>query len=229
MSLLRRRFVASLAVPVAALALGAQAGSFDDFFTAIRRDDGAAITALLRRGFDPNTRDANGQIGLVLALQLGSLQAAQPLLAARNLDVQAKNRAGETALMMAALKGHTAAVQALLARDADVNQTGWTPLHYAASGPQAGQNAIIALLLEHHAYIDAASPNGTTPLMMAASYGSPEAVKLLIEAGADVHLRNQKGMSALDFARRAERRDAVELIETALRWSQQKQGPRGQW
>ena len=65
--------------------------------------------------------------------------------------------------------------------------------------------------------------------MMAASYGTPEAVKLLIEAGADIHMRNQKGMSALDFARRAERRDAVELIETALRWSQQKQGPRGQW
>ena len=65
--------------------------------------------------------------------------------------------------------------------------------------------------------------------MMAASYGTPEAVKLLIEAGADIHMRNQKGLSALDFARRAERRDSVELMETALRWSQQKQGPRGQW
>ena len=217
MSLLRRRFVASLAVPVAALALGAQAGSFDDFFTAIRRDDGAAITALLRRGFDPNTRDANGQIGLVLALQLGSLQAAQPLLAARNLDVQAKNRAGETALMMAALKGHTAAVQALLARDADVNQTGWTPLHYAASGPQAGQEAIIALLLEHHAYIDAESPNGSTPLMMAAHYGSTESVQQLLSAGADPLLKNEKGLTAIDFANGASRPETAKLIAASVR------------
>ena len=226
MSLLRRRFVASLAVPVAALALGAQAGSFDDFFTAIRRDDGAAITALLRRGFDPNTRDANGQIGLVLALQLGSLQAAPPLLAARNLDVQAKNRAGETALMMAALKGHTAAVQALLARDADVNQTGWTPLHYAASGPQAGQAAIIALLLEHHAYIDAASPNGTTPLMMAAQYGAAESVQRLLDEGADPSLKNQLGLTAVDFALRAQRKDLAEKIVAAIR---QRQPNRGKW
>ncbi|TCP16901.1 ankyrin repeat domain-containing protein [Simplicispira metamorpha] len=226
MSLLRRRFVASLAVPVAALALGAQAGSFDDFFTAIRRDDGAAITALLRRGFDPNTRDANGQIGLVLALQLGSLQAAQPLLAARNLDVQAKNRAGETALMMAALKGHTAAVQALLARDADVNQTGWTPLHYAASGPQAGQATIIALLLEHHAYIDAASPNGTTPLMMAAQYGAAESVQRLLDEGADPSLKNQLGLTAVDFALRAQRKDLAEKIVAAIR---QRQPNRGKW
>lgn len=226
MSLLRRRFVASLAVPVAALALGAQAGSFDDFFTAIRRDDGAAITALLRRGFDPNTRDANGQIGLVLALQLGSLQAAQPLLAARNLDVQAKNRAGETALMMAALKCHTAAVQALLARDADVNQTGWTPLHYAASGPQAGQATIIALLLEHHAYIDAASPNGTTPLMMAAQYGAAESVQRLLDEGADPSLKNQLGLTAVDFALRAQRKDLAEKIVAAIR---QRQPNRGKW
>lgn len=96
MSLLRRRIcAASLVVPVAALALGAQAGSFDDFFTAIRRDDGAAITALLRRGFDPNTRDANGQIKQLI-LGRDRPRPLRPLLAARNLDVQAKNRAGET-------------------------------------------------------------------------------------------------------------------------------------
>ena len=54
-------------------------------------------------------------------------------------------------------------------------------------------------------------------------------MKLLIEAGADIHMRNQKGMTALDFARRAERPDSVELIDTALRWARQKQGPRGKW
>lgn len=226
MSMLRRRLVASLAVPVAALALGAQAGSFDDFFTAIRRDDGAAITALLRRGFDPNTRDTNGQIGLVLALQLGSLKAAQALLAARNLDVQAKNRAGETALMMAALKGHAAAVQALLARDADVNHTGWTPLHYAATGPQPEQVAIIALLLEHHAYIDAASPNGTTPLMMAAQYGTAESVQRLLDEGADPSLKNQLGLTAVDFALRTQRTEVAEKIVAAIR---QRQPNRGKW
>ena len=66
--------------------------------------------------------------------------------------------------------------------------------------------------------------------MMAASYGSPEAVKLLIESGADIHVRNQKGMTALDFAQRAERANAVELLQTALRWDHQKRGgPRGKW
>jgi ankyrin repeat protein len=73
------------------------------------------------------------------------------------------------------------------------------------------------LLLEHHAYIDAASPNDTTPLMMAARYGNAQTVKLLIDAGADVTLRNKQGMTARDFARAAERQDVVDLINRALR------------
>jgi ankyrin repeat protein len=72
------------------------------------------------------------------------------------------------------------------------------------------------LLLDESAYIDAESPNGTTPLMMAARYGSPEAVKLLIEEGADVHLKNQIGLTALDFAHQGKRPDAIKLIESAI-------------
>jgi hypothetical protein len=52
--------------------------------------------------------------------------------------------------------------------------------------------------------------------MMAAMYGSPEAVKVLIQAGADLDIKNQLGMTALDFAVRGNRQNAKELIETGL-------------
>ena len=207
----------------------AWAGSYEDFFAAIQRDDAPTITTLLQRGFDPNTRDPKGQVGLTLALQAGTLKAFHALMQARNLQVEARNAEDESPLMMAALRGHVDAVRALIARDADINKTGWTPLHYAATGTQPQQPEIIALLLEHHAFIDAASPNGTTPLMMAAFYGTPEAVKLLIEAGADIGMRNQRGMTALDFAQRAERQNSIELLQTALRWKLRGGAPRGQW
>ena len=61
--MIARRSVLALSL----LALGrlASAGSYEDFFVAIQRDDGVTVESLLRRGFDPNTSDAKGQPGPV--------------------------------------------------------------------------------------------------------------------------------------------------------------------
>jgi ankyrin repeat protein len=124
--------------------------------------------------------------------------------------------------MLAALKGHLDLAEMLVKKGADINKTGWAPLHYAASG---GHLPIIRLLLENSAYIDAESPNGTTPLMMAAMYGTPAAVNLLLEEGADATLKNEQGLTALQFAQRASRPDSTEAIAAFLR----SKLPAGQW
>ena len=54
---------------------------------------------------------------------------------------------------------------------------------------------------DQSAYIDAEAPNGNTPLMMAARYSSPRAVKLLLEEGADPNVKNYAGQTALDLAK----------------------------
>jgi ankyrin repeat protein len=200
----------------------ANAGSYEDFFTAIKKDDPGALRALLSRGFDPNTPSPEGLDGLYLAIRDSSLKAARALAEWPKTRVETRTPKDESPLMLAALKGHTDLAKKLIERDADVNKPGWTPLHYAATN---GHLAIIELLLENHAYVDAESPNGTTPLMMAAHYGSPEAVKLLLEAGADPRLKNQLGLTAIDFAQRANRTDAAELIAATVRRAQ----PKGKW
>ena len=190
------------------------AGSYEDFFIAIKKDDPETIQSLLRRGFDANTLDLKGQNGLYLALQEPSPKAARALTDWPKTNINALNAQGESPLMMAALKGHLVIAAALIRKNADVNKTGWAPLHYAASN---GHLAVMSLLLEHHAYIDAESPNGTTPLMMAAQYGTAASVKLLLEAGADPLLKNQQGLTAIDFARRTSRTESLELIAAFVR------------
>jgi uncharacterized protein len=189
------------------------ASSYDDFFKAIRFDNVRVVQGLLQRGFDPNTVNPDGVPGLMLAVREPSLKVAELLASHPDTQTEVRNDKDESVLMLAALKGYLPLVQKLVANDADVNKTGWTPLHYAATG---GHVPVIAYLLDEHAYIDAESPNGTTPLMMAARYGSPEAVKHLIQAGADVRLKNQLGLTALDFAVAGQRRNAQELIQTAI-------------
>lgn len=194
--------------------ISAHAGSYEDFFTAIKQDNAGVVQQLLARGFDPNTIDPKGQHGLYLALQEPSLKVAQVLMDWPKTDVNKLNAQGESPLMIAALKGELDMADKLIKKDADVNKTGWTPLHYAAS---KGQLAIMSLLLDNDAYIDAESPNGTTPLMMAAMYGTAPAVKLLLDAGADPLLKNQQNLTAIEFAYRASRTESAQLIAAAIR------------
>lgn len=198
------------------------AGSYDDFFSAIKKDDANAVVTLLNRGFDANTLDPAGAPGLILAIREQSLKVAAVLINWPKTNVELRTPQDESPLMLASLKGLTQLCKQLISKDADVNKPGWTPLHYAATNAHL---EIMSVLLENHAYIDAASPNGTTPLMMAAQYGTPSAVKLLLEAGADPLLKNVQNLTAIDFAQRASQQESAEIIAAFVRARQ----PKGKW
>ncbi|MDF1485692.1 ankyrin repeat domain-containing protein [Ramlibacter sp. H39-3-26] len=211
---------------IAVVVPSASAGSYEDFFEAAIRNDGRTIARLLERGFDPNTLDPKGQTALIIAVREPSPDVIDALLQSPKTRVEQRNTKDESPLMIAAIKGNLALVKTLIARDADVNKPGWTPLHYAVTGNPPDQLAIMRVLLDSSAYIDAASPNGTTPLMMAAYYGSEDAVQLLLDEGADPRLKNQQGLTALDFASRSQRKSVVDRITVAI---QRMQPNRGKW
>lgn len=192
----------------------ARAGAYEDFFFALNQDNAAVVADLVQRGFDPNTIDPNGQYGFLLALRLKSLNVAKFLATVPQTEVEVRSAQDESPLMLAALRGYTEICRILIERDADVNKPGWGPLHYAATG---GHVEVMRLLIENHAYIDAESPNGSTPLMMAAMYGTVEAVQFLLDAGADVLLKNELGLSAVDFARKGLKPDSAALISARIR------------
>jgi ankyrin repeat protein len=185
------------------------AGSYDDFFEGLKTDEVRVVANVLARGFDPNTLSFDGQYPLVLAIRRPSPAVLDLLLRTKGLRAEVRTAKDESPLMLASMVGMVEVCKRLIALDADVNKTGWTPLHYAASG---GHIEVIKLLLSHSAYIDAESPNLTTPLMMAAMYGSPQAVELLLAEGADANLKNQKGMTALDFADVADRQASAKIL-----------------
>lgn len=190
----------------------AQAGPAEDLLLAARRDDGHRTMLLLLRGADPNPRDERGRTPLHIVLQEESDKALASLLAHPGLDVNAVNAAGETPLMLAALKGRLDWVQTLAQRGAAINREGWTPLHYACSGPD---NGVASWLLAQGAAIDALSPNGSTPLMLAAGYGGISTAEILLKAGADARLVNEQGLGAADFAERAGRDKLAALLRAA--------------
>nr|WP_315262380.1 ankyrin repeat domain-containing protein [uncultured Limnohabitans sp.] len=185
------------------------AGSYDDFIAAVTFDQPATVEKLLARGFDPNTPNEKGVPGILIALQSDSPKSAMLLAKHPKTNINAKNAVNETPLMLAAINNQLDLAKVLIARGADVNRPGWTPLHYAAT---KGHREMMRLLLEHEAYIDSESANGTTPLMMAAYYAPPLAVKLLLEEGADPTLLNSANASALDMALSQDREQSAFYI-----------------
>jgi uncharacterized protein len=115
------------------------------------------------------------------------------------------DRYGRTDLhnVMVPLKGkiNLKTLQRLLDGGADHNlqdDAGYTPLHFAA---QERSVEAVRLLLTAGARVDVQDRIGNTPLSIAIAHGHDiDVVKLLIDAGADPHLKNDYGFSAADRA-----------------------------
>jgi ankyrin repeat protein len=198
-----------------ALSGAAYATPQDDLRTAVEYNRPVLVQKYVAQGVDPNLTTRDGTPLLVDALKDKNVEVAEALIRAKHIDFDRTNAAGENALMMAAYQGLLPLVKLMVETyDVEVNKTGWTALHYAATN---GHDDIVKYLIEHAAYIDAESPNGTTPLMMAAMNGHITTVKLLLDEGADMDLRNQQKMDVIDFAKRYHQDEIAAGLESRRR------------
>jgi len=185
-----------LALLIACMAARAAASS--EWWLDIANDRVEDVKDALAQGENPNALNPDGLPALMLAIREGSWRVYDLLLAHKRIDVNIENRNHETPLMYMAIVGDVKRAQALIKRGAHVNRLGWTPLHYAAS---KGNLKMVEFLLANKAIVNAPSPDGTTPLMMAAFSGDEDVVRALLYAGADSTTLNLKKQSAADWAR----------------------------
>jgi len=169
-----------------------------DFAKAAKFNDVKEVKLLLSQGINPNTVDSNGNPMLVLAIRDRSYAVIEVLLSAKGMDVDLSDKNGETPLMMASINGDLPLVQTLVLKNrAQLDHISWTPLHYACA---KGHLDVAQFLLANGAIVDSLSLGGTTPLMMAVQSGNEYLVKLLLDKGSNLQLRNEAGFSAIDIA-----------------------------
>lgn len=137
-------------------------------------------------------------------------------------DINAKNHMGWPPLVYVCRGDngeHPEEIQRLLALGADINiqnYKGKTGLHCAA---KAGFLKVINLLIENGAIVDAADNDGETPLFEAIrstiKNGEKQrsALEALLIKGANPNVKNRKGQTPLQVAKRMRRAEAGRIVE----------------
>lgn len=189
----------------------------DDLLKAVFDVDLEKVRELLDQGANPNAKDKNGDIILMIAARNGYTGIIKLLLDA-GADPNAKDENGWTALMEAAYYGHTDMVKLLLDAGADVNakdENGYTALMWAS---RYGHTDVVELLKQHGATANKKIERRhriagiNDDLTVAARYGDFQKVKELLNAGADPNAEAIDGWTVLMVAVEYGWVDIVELL-----------------
>lgn len=167
------------------------------------RDFEQILDALLVAGADPKV----GEFPYLVFAAMGKRLHLVNALIRAGASVDRTIGEGQTALFMSLLapdSGQTAddrCALALLNAGADSSlkhESGAMPIHLAAASNYLG--ALQALLDRRPQDVDAKTNIGITPLMMAATEGHADAVRLLLKFGADRTLKDEEGLTAKEVA-----------------------------
>jgi ankyrin repeat protein len=119
------------------------------------------------------------------------------------------------ALYEAAGGGDVAKVGALLDGGVDVNARTSSGSYALNNAAVENQVEVMRILLDRGADPNVQNSQGDTPLICATKYagGKAATVKMLVEAGTDLAIKDDKGNTALDYAKAKDHQDAVALLE----------------
>jgi ankyrin repeat protein len=176
------------------------------------------VDLLLQRGAPINARDLAGATALYVAAERGQAEVVQRLLD-KGADTELKGRSGTSPVAAAAFAGRNHVVEMLLAHGADgraADDTGKPPVVYAAA---SGEIDIVRQLLTQASDVNARYANDLTLLMWAsgpdqnvAEAQALQVVSYLIDAGAHIDDRDNRGRTALMIAAEGNHSEIAQLL-----------------
>jgi hypothetical protein len=182
---------------------------------AVSSGEVAEVQTLLQKGASPNQKDKFGTPLLVVASRRGKLEMVRDLIA-HGADMFAEGQGGGDALWIASAEGHDQVVEHLIEKGKDNAKFVASVRTAFGAAVMAGQAKVIRHLIGGGADVNANTPLGQTPLMLASMRGQEfiweakmkqpfpfrdgqrktdwkEVVLILLEAGAQIPFPTKDG------------------------------------
>ncbi len=173
---------------------------------------------------DLNLKDGADNMPLFVALKKQKYENFDQLLNAGadpNSTGTAGSTKGQTVLYVAILQNRMSNIKKLIEKGADPDKPdadGAVPISEHALAPLADLE-VVKLLLSKTKNINLPERDGSTVLMYAAQNTKmprsdlKEIIRLLLEKGADKTMKDEDGLTALDRAKKAKNKEAIELLQ----------------
>lgn len=203
------------------------------FFASLPLDCAFEVSLIIKQGVDVNATDSiDPRIfpnrALPLAVEQGNPEVVRTLLNTPNIAIEVKGEFQRTPLMIACDKNDLKVMEILLDHGATMFPQGCPSLFFRAA--TYGNPDIFRLFLQRGLKIPAKAPGDPLPLLVAAVMSSQaglkgdqlsrkvanraEVVKLLLDAGADPHLEDDAGHTAMYYAAVENATDVIALFES---------------
>ncbi|KAI5782163.1 ankyrin repeat-containing domain protein [Pyronema domesticum] len=166
---------------------------------AARKGYKEVVKLLVDAGAGVEKMDQDGETPLILSAIYNHIEVARVLIE-KGANVRARNKNNKDALGHAAAEGYTEILELPLKMGAEVNGVGWncaTPIGEAA---WFGRVEAIRVLEKHRADLDVSIGGGSPLLIYAVDRGHYEAVRVLLELGADGERMNHHRESVVTRA-----------------------------
>ncbi|OWK55536.1 Transient receptor potential cation channel subfamily A member 1 [Lonchura striata] len=193
---------------------------------ATKKNQVESVRLLLSRGANPNILNSNMMAPLHMAVQSLHNEIVKVLVQHSSTDVNLEGEAGNTPIIVACYKDNPEALTLLVdvifqiengGKICKPNKTGCMPIHAAAF---SGAKTCLEILLKkgeelgHSAktHINFTNNGKCSPLHLAVQSGDLEMIKMCIEFGAQIDLKQNEKCTALHFAATQGATEIVKLM-----------------
>ena len=180
---------------------------------AVSAQNVAIVKILLEAGANPNTQNELGASALMTAVRYSN-DTLLNLLIKHGVNINQKDKRGRTALFYAVENNNASILGILLRAGINLNITDNYDMNAFLYACSTGNIPACKSLLQSGCQVSGKDLYGTTALHIAAQKGSLALVRLLLTEGSvDVYAKDDRGNSALYYARKSGNDEIATILE----------------